>query len=233
MKKLLFLLLAAALLYAQKAFEFWPGTSYDSRIPTVRQVLGYEAGDRVTSHAGIVRYLETLAASAPSRMKMFDYGETWEGRKLVYAAVGSEANIRKLGEIKSAMQQLADPRKTPEAEARRIMAELPAVIWLSYGVHGNEISSSDAALLTAYHLLAARNDKVVGDILAHVVVLIDPLQNPDGRDRFVNHYEETRGLEPDPSPIAAERSEPWPGGRVNHYLFDLNRDWIGLTQPEA
>jgi Zinc carboxypeptidase len=225
--------LAVALLYGQGGFEFWPGTSYDSKIPTVRQVLGYEAGDRVTSHAGIVRYLDALAAAAPARMKMFDYGETWEGRKMVYAAVGSEANIRKLNEIKSGMQQVGDPRKTTEAEARRIMTGLPAVIWLSYGVHGNEISSSDAALLTAYHLLAARNDKVVDDILAHVLVLIDPLQNPDGRDRFVNHFEEMRGLEPDASPVAAERSEPWPGGRVNHYLFDLNRDWIGLTQPEV
>ena len=112
------------------------------------------------------------------------------------------------------------------------MSGLPAIVWLSYGVHGNEISSPDAALLTAYHLLAARGDKMVDEILAHVLVLIDPSQNPDGRDRFVNYFEETRGLEPDPNPIAAEHEEPWPGGRTNHYLFDLNRDWIALTQPE-
>src|ERR1700687_1961295 len=126
MKKIVFGMLAAALLFAQKGFEFWPGTSYDSKIPTVRQVLGYEAGDRVTSHAGIVRYMEALAAAAPSRMKMFDYGETWEGRKLIYAAVGSEANIRRLSEIRADMQRIADPRKTQEAEARKIMAGLPA-----------------------------------------------------------------------------------------------------------
>src|SRR5207249_1361614 len=127
---------------------------------------------------------------------------------------------------------IADPRKTPDAEARKIMAGLPAVVWLSYGVHGNEISSPDAALLTAYHLLAARNDKMVDDILGKVLVLIDPAQNPDGRDRFVNYFEQARGLEPDASPLAAEHLEPWPGGRTNHYLFDLNRDWIALTQPE-
>ena len=232
MFRLSIVLLAIAPLYAQKPFEFWPGTSYDSKIPTFHQVLGYDAGDRVTSHAGIVRYLEALAAAAPTRIKMFDYGETWEGRKLIYAAVGSEANIRRLTEIRAQMQRLADPRKTPEAEARKIMAGLPAVVWLSYGVHGNEISSPDAGLLTAYHLLAARNDKLVDQILANVLVLIDPIQNPDGRDRFVHYFEQARGLEPDASPVAAEHLEPWPGGRVNHYLFDLNRDWIALTQPE-
>jgi hypothetical protein len=226
------LLLAIAPLYAQKPFEFWPGTGYDPKIPTFRQVLGYDAGDRVTSHAGIVRYMEALAAAAPNRLKVFDYGETWEGRKLIYAAVGSEANVRRLSEIRADMQRIADPRKTPEAEARKIVAGLPAVIWLSYGVHGNEISSPDAGLLTAYHLLAARNDKLVDQILAHVLVLIDPTQNPDGRDRFVHYFEQARGLEPDASPVAAEHLEPWPGGRVNHYLFDLNRDWIALTQPE-
>jgi hypothetical protein len=232
MVRLSILLLVIAPLYAQKPFEFWPGASYDSKIPTFRQVLGYDPGDRVTSPAGIVRYMEALAAAAPNRLKVFDYGETWEGRRLIYAAVGSEANIRRLGEIRAGMQRIADPRKTPEAEARKILPGLPAVIWLSYGVHGNEISSPDAGLLAAYHLLAARNDKMVDDILAKVLVLIDPTQNPDGRNRFVNHFEQTRGLEPDSSPLAAEHSEPWPGGRANHYLFDLNRDWIALTQPE-
>ena len=87
------------------------------------------------------------------------------------------------------MQRIADPRKTAETEARKLMANLPAVVWLSYGVHGNEISSPDAALLTAYHLLASRNDKLIDDVLAKVVVLIDPTQNPDGRDRFVNYFD--------------------------------------------
>jgi hypothetical protein len=219
-------------LSAQNRPEFWPGAIHDPKIPTVRQVLGYDSGVKVTNHAGLVRYMEALAAAAPTRMKIFDYGETWESRKLIYAAVGSETNLRKLTEIKSSMQRLADPRKIAEPEARRLIAELPAVVWLSYGVHGNEISSPDAALLTAYHLLAARNDKLVDSILSKVLVLIDPTQNPDGRDRFVNYFEQARGLEPDASPLAAEHLEPWPGGRSNHYLFDLNRDWIALTQPE-
>src|SRR5436853_4716903 len=89
--------------HAQKPFEFWPGAAYDPKIPTVQQVLGHESGDRVTNHAGLVRYMEALASAAPNRIKVFDYGESWEGRKLIYAAVGSEADIRKLGEIRAAM----------------------------------------------------------------------------------------------------------------------------------
>ena len=233
MRALVTLLLAFAPLCAQKPFEFWPGATYDPKIPTYRQTLGYDAGDRVTNHAGILRYMDALAAAAPARMKIFDYGQTWEGRKLIYAAIGSEANMRRLSEIQTSVERLADPRKTGEADARKIMAGLPAIVWLSYGVHGDEISSPEAAMVTAYHLLAARNDKMVDDILAHTLVLIDPAQNPDGRDRFVNAFEQARGLEPDASPLAVEHVQPWPGGRTNHYLFDLNRDWIALTQPEV
>ncbi len=219
-------------LYAQK-FEYWPGTTYDAAIPTARSVLGYDIGERISTSANLVRYLEALAAAARNRMKMFDYGKTWEGRRLVYAAIGSQENISRLPSIQAAMHKLYDPRKTNAAEARQLIAGIPAVIWLSYGVHGNEISSPDSALMTAYHLLAARNDKLVDQVLAHVVVLIDPIQNPDGRDRFVHHYEISEGLEPDANPVAAEHNEPWPGGRSNHYYFDLNRDWLAATQPEV
>jgi hypothetical protein len=218
---------------AQQPPEFWPGAVYDTKIPTLHQVLGYNPGEKITTHAAILQYLNALAAAAPARIKIFEYGESWEGRKLIYAALGSEANLRKLAAIKADIQRLADPRKTPEPAARTLIASLPAVVWLSYGVHGNEISSPDAALLTAYHLLAARNDPLTAAVLANVIVLIDPIQNPDGRDRFVNAFEQSRGLTPDPNPLAAEHNEPWPSGRSNHYLFDLNRDWIGLTQPET
>ncbi|HXG66292.1 MAG TPA: M14 family metallopeptidase [Blastocatellia bacterium] len=230
------LIIAAAFISpvaAQDKFEFWPGANYDPRIPTFKQVLGYDPGERITPHAGLMRYMEALAAAAPNQVKIFEYARSWEGRKLIYVAVGSEANIRQLDAIRAGMQKLADPRKTPEAEARSLIASLPAVVWLGYGVHGNEISSPDAALLTAYHLLAARNDPVVEEILAKTIILIDPTQNPDGRDRFVHNFEVAEGLEPDASPLAAEHNEPWPGGRTNHYYFDMNRDWFALTQPES
>ena len=223
------LLLAAAPLVSQ---DFWPGANYDPRIPTFHQVLGYDAGERITSHGGIVRYLEALAAASP-RIKIFEYGKSWEGRKLIYAAISSETNIRKLDGIRSSLQRFADPRQTSEGDAIKLATALPAAVWLSYGVHGDEISPPEAALLTAYHLLAARHDAMADAILANEIVLIDPVQNPDGRDRFVSYYEQTRGPEPDPNPNAAEHNQPWPTGRYNHYLFDLNRDWIALTQPEV
>lgn len=107
------------------------------------------------------------------------------------------------------------------------------VTWLIHGVHGNEISSPDSALLQAYHLLAAQGDATVDQVLRDSVVLIDPLQNPDGRARFVTYNRMARAAAPDPHPAAAERDEPWPGGRPNHYLFDMNRDWFSQSQPET
>src|SRR3974390_2204032 len=98
--------------FAQK-FEYWPGTSYDPAIPTARAVIGYDIGDRVSWHSNIVRYFEALPAAAPDRMKLFDYGKTWEGRRLIYAAAGSRENIRRLPQIKDTMQRLYDPRPPP------------------------------------------------------------------------------------------------------------------------
>ena len=118
-------------------------------------------------------------------------------------------------------------------QAADIIADQPAITWLSYGVHGNEISSTDAAMLTAYHLLASRGDDRVADIMQDTVVIIDPMQNPDGRDRFIQSFTSAVGLRPDSDRLAAEHDEPWPGGRTNHYLFDMNRDWFIMTQPET
>jgi hypothetical protein len=213
-------------------FDYWPGSQYDPSVPTAKTVLGYDFGERIASHAEMVRYFEALEKALPTRVKVFDYGQTWEGRRLIFAAIGSEVNIRRLPEIQSAMKQLCDPRRTGQSAADRLIAGLPAVIWLSYGVHGNEISSPDAAMVTAHHLLASRGNATVDQILANVLVLIDPLQNPDGRERFVQSFNQNEGPEPDPDPLAAEHNEPWPGGRTNHYYFDLNRDWLVMSQPE-
>ncbi len=233
MRKLLVVLVTALALSAQTRFEFWPGTVYDPAVPSFEKVLGYSAGEKLASHGEIVQYFEALAAASGGRMKVYEYAKSWEGRKLIYAVIASEANHRRMAAIQADIKKLADPRKTPEAEAKRIMAGLPAVVWLGYTVHGNELSGSDSAMLTAYHLLAARNQKMVADVLANTVILIDPLQNPDGRTRFVNNFEQAYGIEADGSTVAAERNEPWPGGRSNHYLFDMNRDWFALTQPET
>lgn len=218
---------------AGQNFEFWPGAEYSPSIPTIEKVLGFAAGKRHATAADVEKYFEALAAAQPNRMKIFDYARSWEGRRLFYAVIGSEQNIRRIPEIKAGMQKLHDPRKTAADEAKKLLASLPAVIGISAAVHGNEISSPEAVMLAAYHLLAARNNGLVDSVMANVVTLLDPLQNPDGRDRFVHSYRQNEGLVPDESPFAAERVEPWPGGRSNHYLFDMNRDWFALTQPET
>ncbi len=218
---------------ALAADPFWPGVEYEPGIPTMEQVLGFGPAERIASHAEIVEYMEALAAAAPDRMRLATYAESWEGRKLIYAAIGSKESIARLDELRAGMQALSDPRVTNEKMARALAESLPVPVWLGYGVHGDEISSPDAALLTAYHLLAATGHDVTREVLAGAVVFIDPLQNPDGRDRFVRHYEQNEGLLPDESPLAAEHHQPWPGGRTNHYLFDMNRDWLAMTQPES
>ena len=228
-----FALLPFAFAQQAKPFEYWPGTHYDPAISTPKQVLGYEFGDRITWSGNVIKYFDTLAASAPSKIKVWDYAKSWEGRRLVYAAIGSEASIKRIPEIQAAMKKLADPRKTSAAEAKRLIDTMPTIVWLAYGVHGNEISSPDAAMVTAYHLLAARNDSVVNSILAHTLVILVPTQNPDGRDRFIHSFEISEGLEPDANPAAAEHTEAWPAGRTNHYFFDMNRDWLAFTQPET
>jgi hypothetical protein len=218
---------------AAESFVFWPNAKYDPAIPTLRSVVGHDPGQRVTWHAETLRYFEALAAKAPDRIQIRRYAQSWEDRDLFYAVIASPENLRRIADVQAGMQRLADPRRTPRAEADSLIATLPAVTWLSYGVHGNEISSTDAAILTAYHLLAAQNDPLVADVLKNSVVILDPMQNPDGRDRFIHAFEMAEGLLPDQDRLSAEHDEPWPNGRTNHYGFDLNRDWFILTQPET
>ena len=162
-----------------------------------------------------------------------EYARTWEGRPLWVLVVASPERIAKLDQVKRDLQRLADSRGLASGEAERLIKELPVVTWLSHGVHGNEISSGDAALFEAYHLLASQGDADVEAVLRESIVLIDPMQNPDGRARFIFQNLQGRAAVPDPTPYNAEHDEPWPGGRSNHYLFDMNRDWFAQTQPET
>ena len=218
---------------AQSQVSLWPDATYDPAIPPMNTVLGHEPGERIVSPAEALRYLEALQSAAPKRLRIVEYGRTWEHRPLVYVVIGSEKNLARLDAIKQGMASLADPRRTDGSAADALIRDLPAVVWLGYGIHGDEISSTDAALYTAYHLLAARDDEVVRTALESALAIIDPAQNPDGRDRFVSYNRGAVGSEPSSSPVAAEHDQPWPGGRSNHYLFDLNRDLIALTQPET
>ncbi len=210
-----------------------PETRYDPAIPTLQEVVGHALGAQISTPAEIVAYVEALAAAAPDRTTLVTYATSEEGRPLQVLAIGSPGRIARLEETKAGLARLADPRGLGAAEAERLLGEMPAVVWLFYGVHGNEVSSAGAAMALAHHLLAAQDDEQVDLIRREAIVLIDPVQNPDGRARFLASNRLAQALVPDPEPAAAEHIEPWPGGRANHYLFDLNRDWFAQTQPET
>lgn len=220
-------------LHAQNPVPFPAGANYDPAIPSPRAFLGHDPADVVTQPEDIVRYMAALAEAAPDRTHLVQYGETHEGRPLVMLAIGSADRMSRVQEIQAGLARLADPRGLSAADEARLIAELPVVTALAHSIHGNEISGAGAAIAAAYHLLAARGDADVETILRESIVIIDPIQNPDGRARFVFQNRLHRAAEPDPDPLAAERDEPWPGGRTNHYFFDLNRDWYAHTQPES
>ena len=205
---------------------------YNASVPTTDEILGYSPTQVIASHNEIIKYVTALVRSRPNSAKLVQYGETWEGKKLVHAIISSPANMEKLSQYQQMIQALALSRKSGE-RIDQYIEELPATVWLAYGIHGDEISSSNAALLTAYHLLAADQDELVAQLLDNAIVFIDPLQNPDGHDRFVQHFRTHVGLVADDYPQAAEHMQTWPGGRTNHYFFDMNRDFFAQTQPET
>jgi Zinc carboxypeptidase len=196
--------------------------------PSPADVLGYALGERFTPYAGVQRYSQGLAEASP-RVDYRPYGTTPEGRELFQLVIGTAENLQRLDAILAANAELA--HGADAERARQIAASNPAVVYFSYGVHGNESSSSEAALYTAWDL--ARDAPEVRGVLNDLVVVIDPVTNPDGRDRYVGWFTSVTGQTPNVNPQAREHREPWPGGRFNHYMFDLNRDWSWATQPET
>lgn len=193
-------------------------------IPSPKSFLGYEIGERFTPHHKIVAYFEALAKAAPAQMKLEQYGLTNEGRPLLLATFASAANMGQLESIRQNNLQLAG------LAAGNGQVNGTAIVWMSYNVHGNEASSSEAVMKTAYFLLT---DAKAQEWLKNTVVIIDPCINPDGRDRYVNWYNSVVGDRMNADPSSREHAEPWPGGRSNHYNFDLNRDWAWQTQVET
>ncbi|PIQ62263.1 MAG: hypothetical protein COV99_06610 [Bacteroidetes bacterium CG12_big_fil_rev_8_21_14_0_65_60_17] len=211
-------------------FDFDADIPRDENIPSPESVLGYAAGEAYTLHAHVVEYLEALTAASP-RIGMREMGQTWEGRPLHVLAITSEANHARMDDIRLANLKLADP-SVPAAEKEAIKEANPVVVWLSYNVHGNEASSTETAMQVAYRLASATDGKTQ-EWLDHAVVLIVPSMNPDGRDRYVNWYRSVQSHMLRTNASDMEHDEPWPGGRSNHYWFDLNRDWVWLVHPES
>jgi hypothetical protein len=221
---------ADALLLPPSAGEAPALPAVDPSVPSPASVLGRPLGTGFTRYSELRRYLATLAA-ASDRVSVADYGTTYEDRPLTLVTVTSPRNQGRIEQILAQRRELADPTRLSADERSRLLDQTPVVVWLNYGIHGNESSSSEAAMAVAYLLAAAGGEWERA--LDEVVVLIDPLSNPDGRERYVAAFEQRQGRRPDLEPTAAEHSEPWPGGRQNHYLIDLNRDWVWASQRET
>lgn len=190
--------------------------------------LGYKIGTRYTPHWRVVSYFQYVAQTLPATVKLEQYGETNEHRPLYTAFISSSDNISNLENIRQNNLRLSNLSKDKAAPSENA----PVIVWLSYNVHGNETSSSEAALMTIFALADPANAQTK-EWLKNTVVIMDPCVNPDGRDRYVNWFNSVVGTQYNPRLDSREHREPWPGGRSNHYNFDLNRDWAWQTQVES
>jgi hypothetical protein len=199
---------------------FFVSTTILAQVKSPAEFLGYELGTAFTRHYEVVNYVEYIAENSPL-VEFIEYGKTYENRSLNLAFISSAENIENLEEIRK------DNLKRAGVLQGQALTKIP-IVWLSYNVHGNEASATEAALRTIFELITTKQEW-----LKNVVVIIDPSVNPDGRDRYVNWYHQTKNTPYNTNPNVIEHQEPWPGGRPNHYLFDLNRDWAWATQIET
>jgi hypothetical protein len=224
---LLFITLPALAQKADMAYYLPDGAQLNPSIPTPAAVLGYEVGEWHVSHDHLVHYMKTLAA-ASDRIAMEEYGRTYENRPLYLLTITSPSNHQRLEQIREEHVKLTDPSQS----ARLNIDQMPSVVYMGFSVHGNEPSGSNAALLAAYYFAASTN-KEIEEQLSQVVILFDPSFNPDGLNRFASWVNTHKSKHVNADPNSREHNEVWPGGRTNHYWFDLNRDWLVAQQAES
>ena len=205
--------------------------NYEDNIDNPSQFLDFNYGDRVASPEQVTDALNKWSKQS-NKLKVVEYAKTHEGRPLHAVFISSPENLNNLDKIKNKISELSDARNTSDREATQIIKTLPAVAWMAYSIHGNETSGGDAALGLIYHLIA-NQDKDILNMLDEMIIIIDPLMNPDGRARFAKNLEQYRGTAPNYDDQSLLHTGDWPYGRTNHYYFDLNRDWLYLTQPET
>jgi len=230
MKKIILLygLLSTLWLSAQVEQSYYLSDNhpYNPDIPTPQSVLGYEVGEWHVSHDRLVQYMTALA-QASDRITLENRGYTFERRPLLLLTITSPENHQRIDEIKAQHQQLTTPEGSNLA-----VENMPAVLYQGFSIHGNEPSGANAGLLAAYHLAASEDPETL-TLLDEVVVLFDPSFNPDGLQRFAYWANTNRSMNLNPDNNDREYSEVWPGGRTNHYWFDLNRDWLPTQLPES
>ncbi|MDZ7682015.1 MAG: M14 family zinc carboxypeptidase [Fodinibius sp.] len=205
--------------------------NYNSEISSPAEFLGYELGSEFTLHSDVMQYFKYLAANS-DRLTLHKYAETYEGREALCHAV-YKFGMRIVQQYGRALAHviicgLQMQTAVGSSAADRIMENQPITVWLSYNVHGNEPSSSESAMQTAYRLVAGMDDETQR-MREQAITIIDPMLNPDGRDRYVNWYKSSRSSILNDDSRDLEHDEIWPGGRTNHYWFDLNRDWVWLS----
>ncbi|MFT5451235.1 MAG: hypothetical protein ACI9N9_000719 [Enterobacterales bacterium] len=205
--------------------------NYNAAIPTAESILGFEVGQRTATPAQIVEAIN-LWNKASVKMQLVEYARSHEDRPLYYAMISTSENLAKIESIKADLAKLANPKDINNSAAEKIIDGLPAISWMAYSIHGNESSGSDAALAAIYHLIASE-EADIKDLLEKSIVIIDPSMNPDGRARFTKALEQSRGVAPNIDDQSLLHSGTWPYGRTNHYLFDLNRDFILGVHPET
>jgi len=225
-KKLLLVLLCFCTTLQGQDYFFKKFHPFNETVPSPEEFLGYGIGEHHTRHDLIVAYLTKLAETS-DRASIYQYGKTHEGRKLVMLTITSPDNLANLDNLKQQHLAFTDPSKTVSN-----YGGVPIFINLAYNVHGNEPSSSEAALLTAYTFAASNHPEIL-NYLTNAVIMIDPTINPDGRDRHTQWANTYQGKPNVSDPQDAEHNEYWPGGRTNHYWFDLNRDWLLAINPES
>ncbi|HKK91902.1 MAG TPA: M14 family zinc carboxypeptidase, partial [Longimicrobiales bacterium] len=217
---------------ADTGYFFPEGTTFDASIPSPEEFLGYPIGSFHTRHDRIVAYMEMLA-EASDRASFQIIGYTHEHRPMPVLTISAPEHLERLEEIRVAHMAATEAEPGDGgSDAAGPNGNLPVIVHLGYGVHGNETSSSEAAMLTAYWLVAGTGADVVR-YLDEGVWHVEPVLNPDGRDRHTNWANMHRSEPFVTDPLDREHNEVWPGGRTNHYWFDLNRDWLPLVHPES
>jgi hypothetical protein len=212
-------------LFSQDYF-FAKYAPFDSNIPSPEEFLGYPIGESHTRHDRVVQYLKKLAEIS-DKASIHEYGKTHENRSLVILTVTNNTNHNNFDAILSKHLEIVDVNTNVTD-----FSEQPVFINLGYNVHGNEPSSTEAALLTAYTLVASQSNEIK-NILKEAIIFIDPTINPDGRDRHRNLVNSYVGNPKVSDKFDIEHNESWPRGRTNHYWFDLNRDWYLAINPES